>query len=143
MNFITKHWNAATMHTQRYAKMVKFGIVGASGVVVNNGMLWLLVNAGMGDVASSVIATETAIITNFIGNSLWTWGDRRDGSWLRRFGMFQAISVFAGVLTVGLFWTFHNVVGMPLLVANTAAILITFIINYVLNKRFTWKEERA
>jgi dolichol-phosphate mannosyltransferase len=123
---------------QKHGTMLKFGIVGASGVIVNNGVLLLLVSLGMDDLAASIIATETAIITNFLGNSFWTWGDQKDGSWAKRFLMFQGISIFAAVLTVALFWAFHNIVGMPLLIANTIAILITFIINYVLNKKFTW-----
>lgn len=135
MNFITKKWNL-----ERISTFVKFGIVGASGIIVNNGILWLLTHQGLGDVASSVIATETAIITNFIGNSVWTWSHHREGSWGKRFLLFQGISVFAGILTVGLFWSFKNLLGMPLLIANTAAIGITFLVNYALNSTFTWRK---
>ena len=138
MNFIVKNWNLLKLNAQKYATFVKFGIVGTSGIVVNNGVLWLLVSAGLGDIAASVIATETAIITNFIGNSLWTWRHEQEGGWARRFFMFQGISIFAGVLTVALFWALHNFVGMPLLIANTVAIFITFLINYFLNKKLTW-----
>jgi dolichol-phosphate mannosyltransferase len=137
MNFITKKWN---MHSERISRFIKFGIVGASGIVVNNGILWLLTRQGLGDITASIIATETAIITNFIGNSLWTWGHHTEGGWGKRFILFQGISIFAGVLTVALFWCFKNLIGMPLLVANTAAIGVTFIINYLLNSRFTWRK---
>jgi dolichol-phosphate mannosyltransferase len=129
----------------RESKFIKFGIVGASGVIVNNAILWLLVRQGMWDVAASVIATECAIITNFIGNSMWTWGDNRakdHKSWLSRFGMFQLISLVALVATVALFWVFHNIVHLHLLVANTLAIVITFLINYTLNKRYTFKVQQ-
>jgi dolichol-phosphate mannosyltransferase len=137
MNFITKKWN---MHSERISRFIKFGIVGVSGIVVNNGILWLLTEQGLGDIAASIIATETAIITNFIGNSLWTWSHHTEGSWGKRFILFQGISIFAGILTVALFWCFKNLIGMPLLVANTAAIGVTFIINYLLNSKFTWRK---
>jgi dolichol-phosphate mannosyltransferase len=140
MDFLTKQRNA--LQSERIVKLVKFGIVGASGLVVNNGILWVLVYSGMFDLVASIIATEAAIITNFIGNSIWTWKDHAGGSWRRRFIMFQGISVFAAVFTVALFWTLHNVVGMPLLIANTTAIFITFLINFTLNHKFTWKVEQ-
>jgi dolichol-phosphate mannosyltransferase len=136
MSFLTKP--ATVLASERFSRLVKFGIVGTSGIVVNNAMLWLLVQNGLGDVAASVIATETAIITNFLGNALWTWREHKEGPWYKKFLMFQAISVFAGALTVMLFWVFKNQLGMPLLVANTTAIFITFTINFMLNKRFTW-----
>jgi dolichol-phosphate mannosyltransferase len=133
---------AALLRFLRHGTFLKFGLVGASGVVVNNGVLWLLTHYGMRDLYAAIIATETAIISNFIGNSLWTWRDHGTKGWQRRFLYFQAISLIAGALTVLLFWTFHNIAGMQLLVANTLAILITFIVNYALNSRITWAKAR-
>jgi dolichol-phosphate mannosyltransferase len=55
-------------------RFVKFGIVGASGVPVT-----LIVNyvlhtlAGMPLPVSTALAVEVAILTNFIGNQLWTF----------------------------------------------------------------------
>jgi len=122
----------------RTRTFLKFGTVGASGVIVNNGILWLLTQAGMAAVFASIIATETAIITNFIGNSFWTWGDHTQGSWRKRFLLFQGICLLSGALTVVLFLAFNTYLGLPLLVANTLAILIVFIINYALNSTITW-----
>jgi len=122
--------------------LLKFGTVGGSGIIVNNGLLWILTRGGMGDIFASILATETAIITNFIGNSLWTWSDHAEGSWKKRFMMFQGISLIAGSLTVLLFYIFRSQLGLPLLIANTAAILITFVVNFTLNSRYTWRQER-
>jgi dolichol-phosphate mannosyltransferase len=133
------------MHAQfaKHATFLRFGVVGASGVIVNNGILLLLSRYGMSDVAASIIATECAIISNFIGNSFWTWSSHDRAGWQRRFLYFQFISLIAGALTVALFWAFHNIAHLPLLIANTAAICITFIVNYLLNSKITWRAKQG
>lgn len=120
-------------------KLLKFSVVGVSGIVVNNIVLLLLVHYGMQDIVASIIATECAIITNFIGNSLWTWREHKGGV-MRKFWLFQAISMVTGALTVALFWLLHDIFGMQLLVANTIAILVTFLMRFSLNDKYTWRK---
>ena len=59
-------------------RFAKFGAVGASGVVVNLGTLALLRRAGVHTNLASAIAIELSILSNFLINHLWTFGDRRD-----------------------------------------------------------------
>ena len=56
---------------------LKFGIVGASGVVVNYGIAYLGYIAGLSDILSLSIGVETAILNNFTWNDLWTFRHRR------------------------------------------------------------------
>jgi dolichol-phosphate mannosyltransferase len=123
-------------------KLIKFGIVGVSGVLINNAMLLLLTSQGIGEVVAAMLATEIAIITNFLGNFFWTWGEEPRHDWQKKFLYFQGISLLAGVVTVSLFWILRQL-GLPLLIANTAAIGISFTINFALNKRITWKKTVA
>jgi len=60
-------------------KFIKFGIVGGSGVVVNQGVFSLLLylkiaSEGTGSRAQS-IAIIASIFTNFLLNNFWTWRD--------------------------------------------------------------------
>ncbi len=60
------------------ARLIKFGIVGASGVVVNQGTLLLLGElTPLSLLLRSLLAIEMAIVTNFLLNLHWTWRDRR------------------------------------------------------------------
>ncbi len=62
-------------------RFVKFGLVGGSGVIVNEGLLYACTAlAGMDYRMASPIAIECAIVNNFLWNYLWTWGDRKTGS---------------------------------------------------------------
>ena len=95
-------------------RFLKFGAVGASGVVVNLGALWALRNAGLVDTAASALAIELSILSNFAFNELWTFTDRRDPgqSAMHRCLRFQLVSlVGAGIqwtvfvaANVGLLW---------------------------------------
>lgn len=62
-------------------RVLRFGLVGLSGVVVNLGILALLSDVlHVDDVISSGIAIEASIISNFIFNNAWTFRDKNDGA---------------------------------------------------------------
>jgi putative flippase GtrA len=58
-------------------RFAKFGAVGATGVVVNLATLAVVRRMGVHTNLASAIAIELSIISNFIINHLWTFGDRR------------------------------------------------------------------
>ncbi len=61
-----------------FIRLIKFGMVGGSGVVVNLGVVALLrFITELPLEIRSLLAIETAIITNFILNYHWTWKDRK------------------------------------------------------------------
>jgi putative flippase GtrA len=62
-------------------RFLRFGIVGASGVVVNLGLLWFLADVlGWHENLSSALAIEGSIFWNFLFNDGWTFRDRRQES---------------------------------------------------------------
>lgn len=128
-------------------KFFLFGIVGASGALLNTLILHLLVSAGLHFILASLLATEAAILSNFTGNHLLTFRDRRNGgSTLRKFLSFQTISLVTIGGTVMLLALFVSSLGQEsLLVWNILAISIMFVFNFLLNLRITWQgsEERA
>lgn len=60
-------------------RVLRFGLVGLSGVIVNLGILALLSDAlHVDDVISSAIAIELSIISNFFFNNAWTFSDKNE-----------------------------------------------------------------
>ncbi|HET7098713.1 MAG TPA: glycosyltransferase family 2 protein [Patescibacteria group bacterium] len=57
-------------------RFLKFGIVGGTGFVVNFVGLELLKRLGMTTFIATLLATELAIISNFIFNNIWTFKDK-------------------------------------------------------------------
>lgn len=62
------------------ARLWKFLLVGATGVGVNLGLLWLFVDvAGTYRYAGWVVGVEASVVSNFWLNRTFTWRDRRAG----------------------------------------------------------------
>lgn len=80
-------------------KFLKFGIVGASGVVVNQGVLMLLrvLFPELPVEVRSPIAIELAIISNFILNFHWTWGDTKAEERKVVTGQFMTFNLSSGL----------------------------------------------
>src|SRR5262245_41946521 len=65
------------------ARFLKFAMVGISGVLVNEGLLWLCTELFFTPLPHDVrilvggaVAIGGSIFTNFLLNDVWTWGDR-------------------------------------------------------------------
>jgi dolichol-phosphate mannosyltransferase len=128
-------------------RFVRFAIVGLSGVVIDMGLLFLLSDPstlGWGLTRSKLIASEMAIINNFLWNDAWTFGDlsshqRGLGQRLRRFGKFQAVCLVGVVLNTVLLNLQFNVFGINRYVANGIAIGCVTAWNFWLNLKLSWR----
>jgi dolichol-phosphate mannosyltransferase len=95
------------MNRESFERIVRFAVVGASGVVVNQGLLMLLHgHFGWPLPLASAVAIEVSILTNFALNSRWTWNIDLGGSlrsWVWKAIQYHAatvLSAFAGNGTV-------------------------------------------
>lgn len=123
-------------------KIVKFGVVGGSGILVNTGVLYTLTSVfGVYLLLSSLFAIETAVITNFILNDIWTFGsDDKKRSRIERFFLFNGISIAGIVINISILWILTSYTGIYYLWANIIGILIAFAWNFMLNKNITFIE---
>ena len=126
--------------TQNRWRVLRFGVVGLSGVGVNMGMLWLLAgHAILPFYLCSLIAIEISIITNFILNDRWTWADRREGHWLSRLVKYNVSTAFSSIFLNMFFLLFlKEWIGMPYLIANLAGIGAGMCANFILNHFWTY-----
>ena len=128
-------------------RFIKFGIVGASGVVVNLSVLYLGQELLFRSVAqetlrlnlSLALAIFIATISNFTWNRRWTWHDRkalRSVPIAVQFGQY-ALACWVGtaiqIALTNLFALF-----MHYLVANLIAVVIASLFNFVANDLWTF-----
>ncbi|MEU9127294.1 GtrA family protein [Kitasatospora sp. NPDC048540] len=74
-------------------EVVKFGIVGLSGVVVNFLVFWICINGlGLASLRSNIAATLVAIATNYLGYRYWLYRDRDAASRKREITLFLLFS---------------------------------------------------
>ena len=116
---------------------VQYYIVGASGVFVNLGILFILTDiAGFWYVASQIIAISVSITTNFFFNRYWTFGshveDKKNSVMYIKFIIISAIGMAIQLgITVTLVESsaFYHMYGAGIGIAVASGI------NYVLNRR--------
>ncbi len=148
-------WMLAWIARYRY---IKFGIVGASGTVVNLVMLHIgheylfhsIEAAYKKPYASLALAIMLATINNFTWNRLWTWSDRvrtmehgRTSAHVNlrllgtEFGQYVTASSFGSA--VQYFLTLLLSGYMDYRIANVIAILSASVGNFLANDRWTFR----
>jgi dolichol-phosphate mannosyltransferase len=133
----------ATLSSSRF---FKFCVVGGTGVVVDMAILYLLSDPnalGFGLTRSKIVAAETAIVSNFLLNDAWTFGDRTEHApglraKFRRFLGFNAICAAGLVLNVVILNVLFNLLGMNRYLANGVSILAVTGWNYWLNRKLNF-----
>jgi dolichol-phosphate mannosyltransferase len=140
-------------------RYIKFGMVGASGTVVNIVVLYLgheylfqsLEGAGGKPYASLALAIAVATANNFTWNRLWTWADRvtqvpQDvsvgvlppsslGTQLAKYALASWFGI--GLQYVLTLWLAHS---MHYMLANVIAIVIASVSNFLANDRWTFRK---
>lgn len=77
------------------ARMLAFGIIGASGVLPNLAVTWALVRwSGVGYVEAAILANQAAMLWNFLLIDLLLFHQRRSGHWAWRLGRFAVLANF-------------------------------------------------
>jgi putative flippase GtrA len=137
-------------------RYIKFGVVGASGTVVNMAVLTLAQEYLFASITeprqrlyvSLAVAILVATINNFSWNRIWTWADRRvelatnqtDTAPKSLAGLFvrYCLASWLGIaLQYGLtLWFAHF---MHYLVANVLAIVVASVSNFLANDKWTFK----
>lgn len=120
------------------SEIVRFGVVGSSGVVVNSGLLYVFHGgAGWPLIPASALAVEAAIISNFLLNDLWTFS-RRDKT-RYRFLRFNVVSLGGLAVNTLVLAGLVAVTGIHYLIANLIAIAAAMAWNFAANARWTWR----
>lgn len=103
----------------RLKRLVKFGLVGVSGVAVNLLIFELLYRlAGVPFSLANAIGIVVSIFTNFLLNDTWTWGDRSKGGrwrdWAGRAVKYYIAAAAAAGVQLGVAWLAMRFVFGPL-----------------------------
>ncbi|AFK21729.1 glycosyltransferase [Pyrococcus sp. ST04] len=118
-------------------RIIKFSIVGLSGILVNEGFLWLFVKLGLSKEVAVIPSTELSIINNFIWNDLWTFKDVKKGSLASRLVKFHLAAFSGAVVQFVIYWVLLFL-GVYYLFANLVGIVFSFIVRYIVNRHVTW-----
>ncbi len=127
------------------SKAARFYTVGASGFIVNY-IISLLFTGGISDMwylHANVIGIIASITTNFILNKSWTFEDRdfRIKKTVSQYGKFAMFSSLGALVQLGMVFTLVDNAEISYPLALILAVMTAAFGNFVLNKKFTFKEK--
>lgn len=151
-------WGLGLLQRYRY---LKFGIIGASGTVVNLVVLHFgheylftsLESAWRKPYISLAVAIFISTLSNFTWNRLWTWSDRvrqleavegrrapRKRLLAMEFGQYATASAFGMVVQYVLTLLLSS--SMDYRLANVIAIVIASVSNFLANDKWTFRRRK-
>jgi len=133
-------------------RFIKFGTVGATGVLVNLGVLYLgqeflftvIQSHDMRLNVSLGLAIFCATVNNFYWNRAWTWSDRTrhpDKHLILHFGQY-ALAVWVGIVVQVILTKLFVAAHVYYLIANAAAIVLASVFNFLVNNFWTFRSHK-
>ena len=127
-----------TRKPANWMQLLRFGLVGVSGYVVNLAVFALLSGAlDFHHIAAALVAFAAAVINNFAWNRHWTF-DAGDGHAGFQAARFFTVSVIGLGINLALLELFVTGAGLPELPAQALAVALTMPVNFVGNKLWTF-----
>ena len=120
-------------------KMIKFGLVGLVGMMIDFGITWLCKEKlKWNKYVDNGCGFTMAVISNYIINRHWTFTSNNP-LWLKEFLIFLAVSLIGLLLNTTFLYFFHHKKDKNFYIAKFMAILVVFIWNFLANYFFNFK----
>ena len=136
------HW---LKDSREGTRMFRFYVVGASGIGVCLGILWLLTEmAHVYYVLSNVLGFELSVFNNFVWNEKWTFRDRigSNTTWhmrLKRLLKYNTVSIGTLLLNTAILFGLTHFLGVYYMTSALIGIFVAAVLNYAINTTVTWK----
>jgi putative flippase GtrA len=115
-------------------RWLQFNAIGVIGTGVQLGVLELLLRLHVQYLVATAIATEVALLHNYVWHCRWTWTGEGGSLW--RFHLSNGlISLCSNLLLMRLF---TGAMGWPPIPSNLAAITITSLLNFFMASRWVF-----
>jgi dolichol-phosphate mannosyltransferase len=126
--------------SQRFAR---FGLVGASGLVVNTLLLALMTQVlGIYYLYSLLLATQGSTLWNFCLAEFWVFGRDNAQGRRSRAALFFAMNNVALLMRGPLVYSLTSVLGINYLVSNVASLVALMLLRFALADRLIWAQPR-
>jgi dolichol-phosphate mannosyltransferase len=131
---------------------VKFAVVGASGLVVNQLALVLLapvvehleVFGSVFYLVAAIAATQISSTWNFLGSEYWVFSGRLSkGSRFGRYLAFMALNNASLLLRIPMLWVMHQILDINYLIANPITLLALWALRFVFADGWIWRSTSA
>ena len=126
----------------RYQAVIKFGLIGISGTIINFLLLYALTDlVGMFYIGSAVIATIIASTNNYILNHKWTFSDRTISNHLLGWTKYQLVSSSTDWIYIGMIALFTEVFGIWYILSAALSLVLIFPAKFILASGLIWSKK--
>jgi dolichol-phosphate mannosyltransferase len=138
--------NSETRNSVRFiSKASRFYTVGASGLLINYlaSLMFLDSTMNFWYIHATTIGIIISMSSNFILNKIWTFGDRNFEArkTVIQYGKFVGFSSLGGLVQLGMVFVLVDSYQFTYPVALVFAVAIAASSNFILNKKWTFKEK--
>ena len=135
-----KRIGRGTLKPQNWIQLLQFGLVGASGYIVNLAVFAVAVGPlDIHHIPAAIIAFCVAVTNNFWWNRHWTF-DARAGHAGHQAAGFLAVSIGAFLVNFAVLEVLVTVAGLKEVVAQAIAVATATPCNFIGNKLWTFIE---
>ena len=130
----------ADARRRRTATLLRFGAVGASGILVNQLVLWgWVAGAGRHYLLGAVVATQASTTWNFCLTERWVFPGGDDRRLASRLGLFLLLNNSTLLLRVPALALLTAILGINYLVSNFITLVVLFLLRFLVSDRLIWK----
>lgn len=122
-------------------EFTKFAIVGAIGTVVNLSILYLLTDIfKIYYLISEIIAFFISVLNNYVINKIWTFKEEFKENMVKKFIQYSIVSVISLAVNIIILFVLVEYFYIWYIFAEVIAIVAAFLVNFVGNKLWTFRE---
>jgi putative flippase GtrA len=136
----------ATPRMKTFRRWCRFNLVGGIGIAVQLSLLYGLKSIfHLNYLLATALAVEAAVIHNFLWHERFTWMEHVRPSWNKSAPRFLRFNLANGAISIGgnlaLMKFMVGIGHMHYMVANTAAIGICSLVNFVVSDNYVFGKE--
>jgi putative flippase GtrA len=137
---VARRVGRGTRDPENWAQLLRFGLVGGSGYVVNLIAFAILTEAGdLHHIAAAIGAFLVAVTNNFVWNRMWTFRAEAPGRHPAHQGMrFLAVSVVGLGVNLAILEALVTGADLGELPAQAIAVAVAMPVNFIGNKLWTF-----
>lgn len=119
--------------------LIKYGIVGVSGTIIDVGLLYAFVEYGhIPLLSAAALSFIFAVANNFYWNKKWTFGDTST-RYAKQYIKYLIVSLIALVLNMIVLYALTTLFGLWYIFAKLATSGVIFVWNFTINKFWTFR----
>jgi dolichol-phosphate mannosyltransferase len=118
----------------------RFAVVGASGLVINQAVLWSAVAIGhLNYVVGAILATQGSTTWNFLLIERWVFPERKARSGRLRYLAFSGVNNLTLLLRIPMLAVLVSLLHVHYLASNAMTLVVLFVARFIVSDRLIWR----